>query len=73
MRPLALPPCSIQDTADLPTARYRLVWLAADAATILPLSHIVDEFVPETLMVPLTVVVRDELGQRRRCGHDREN
>ena len=35
-----------------------------NATTILPLSHIVDEFVPETLMVPLSVVVRDELGQR---------
>jgi hypothetical protein len=35
-----------------------------NAATILPLSHIVDELVPETLMVPLSMVVRDKLGQR---------
>lgn len=34
-----------------------------NAATI-PLLYIVGEFVPETLMVPLSVVVRDELGQR---------
>ncbi len=37
-----------------------------NAANILSLSHIVDEFVPEALMVPLSVVVREELGQLHR-------
>jgi hypothetical protein len=34
-----------------------------NSANTPPLSRIGDEFVPETLMVPLSMVVRDELGR----------